>query len=156
LLAFLQRPWISGFLTSIESYVCVFSCLLQWRAANVLAEEEIKGMLNLLIRFDAKVLTGFFGYHRFVCLLLFFSNAVKSYMFSRKKSLSKECSICREDLMRRTLPDSFDAIDPYVCLFSFIMQWRAICSRERRVYQRNVQSAERIWCEGHYWILCMP
>ncbi len=79
-------------------------------------------MLNLLIRFDAKVLTGFFRCHRFVCLLVFFSNAVKSYVFSRKKSLSKECSICREDLMRRTSLDSLDAIDPYVCLFSFIMQ----------------------------------
>jgi hypothetical protein len=32
-----------------------------------------------------------------------------------------------------------------VCLLvSFLMQRRAICSRERRVYQRNVQSAERI------------
>jgi hypothetical protein len=79
-------------------------------------------MLNLRIRFDAKFLTGFFGCHRFVCLLDFFSNAVKSYMFSRKESLSKECSICREDLMGKTLSDPLDAIDPCVCLFSFLMQ----------------------------------
>jgi len=79
-------------------------------------------MLNLLIRFDAKDITGFFGCHRSTCQLVFFSNAVKSYMFSRKKSLSKECSICREDLMGKTLPDALDAIDPYVCLVSFLMQ----------------------------------
>jgi hypothetical protein len=78
-------------------------------------------MLNLQRGFDAKDITGFFRCHRSVCLLVFFYNAVKSYMFSRKKSLSKECSICREDLMRRTSLDSLDAIDPYVCLFSFIM-----------------------------------
>jgi hypothetical protein len=72
--------------------------------------------------FDAKDIAGFFRCHRSVCLLVFFYNAVKSYMFSRKKSLSKECSICRKDLMRRTLPDSLDVIDPCVCLFSLIMK----------------------------------
>jgi hypothetical protein len=93
--------------------------------ACILAEALQRG-------FDAKDITGFFRCHRSVCQLVFFYNAVKSYMFSRKKSLSKECSICREDLMRRTLLDSTDAIDPCVCLFSFLMQWRAnVFSRKK-------------------------
>jgi hypothetical protein len=45
-------------------------------------------MFNLQRGFDAKDITGFFACHRSVCLLIFFSNAVKSYVFSRKKEES--------------------------------------------------------------------
>jgi len=74
----------------------------------------------------------------------FLYNAVKSYMFSRKKSLSKECSICREDLMRRTLLDSLHAIDPCVCLFSFLMQWRAnVFSRKKEESIKGMLNLQR-------------
>jgi len=114
-----MRRTLLDSLDAIDLCVCLFSLSNAVKLCVLAKEESIKGMLNMQRGFDAKDIAGFFGCHRSVCLLVFFNNAVKSYVFSRKKSLSKECSICREDLMRRTLPDSLDAIDPYVCLFSY-------------------------------------